>query len=184
VLQAPPGCNRVYVYAPEGLTVQSFYSALRAGRSFATNGPILSFTVDGKAPGETVGVRAGRPLRVVSEAQAREPINTVEIVANGRIVASTGGSRLEAEIDPGNLTWLAARCTLKTEVTVRLAHTSPVYLSGEKPTWDPAEDRAFFRKWIDDLIAETEADPKRFAKVDQKDEILSIYAEARKHYLG
>ncbi len=184
VLQAPPGYNRVYVYAPEGLTVENFYTALKAGRSFATNGPILTFTVDGKAPGETVGVRPGRPLQIVSEAQAREPINTVEIVANGRIVASTGGSRLEAELDPGNFTWLAARCTLKTEVTVRLAHTSPVYLSAEKQTWDPTEDRAFFLKWIDDLIAETEADPKRLVKVDQKNEILSIYASARKHYLG
>jgi hypothetical protein len=65
-----------------------------------------------------------------------------------------------------------------------MAHTSPVFLSGEKQTWDAAEDRAYFRKWIDDLIVDTEADPKRFAKVGQKDEILSIYKRAREHYQG
>ena len=140
------------------------------------------FTVEGKGPGETVEVKPGRPLQVVCEAQAREPINAIEIVANGRMVASTSGSKLEAEIDAASFTWIAARCTLKTEATVRLAHTSPVYLSGDQQNWDPSEDRAFFRKWIDDLIAETQADPKRFATVDQKNEVLAIYERARHHY--
>ena len=184
VLSAPPGYNRVYVHAPGQLSVASFYAALKAGRSFATNGPILNFTVDGKAIGETEEIQGGRPLQVVAEAQAREPIEAVEIVANGRIVAATNRSRLETEVDPKNFTWLAARCTLKTEATVRLAHTSPVYLRGEKQSWDSTEDRAFFVKWVDDLIAESEADPKRFANVDQKNEILAIYKGARKHYLG
>jgi hypothetical protein len=91
---------------------------------------------------------------------------------------------LEMELDAEKLTWLAARCTLKTELTVRLAHTSPIHLIGEKQTWDAAEDRAYFRKWIDDLIAQTEADPKRFEKVEQRDEVLAIYKRAREHYQG
>jgi hypothetical protein len=184
VLFAPPGYNRVYVHAPEGLSVKSFYSALKAGRSFATNGPIIDFTVDGNGPGETVHLRPSRPLQVVCEAQAREPIKAVEILANGRVVASSGGPRLEMEMDPENFTWLAARCTLKTEATVRLAHTSPIFLRGEKQNWDASEDQAYFRQWIDDLIAETDADPKRFATVDQKNEILAIYKRAREHYQG
>lgn len=123
-------------------------------------------------------------MQVVSEAQAREPIRGIEIVANGRIVAGTGRSRLEAEIDLRNLTWLAARCTLKTEATIRLAHTSPIHLRGEKQTWDSTEGKRLFVKWIDDVIAETSADPKSFSTVDQKKEILSIYERARNHYLG
>jgi hypothetical protein len=182
VLPAPPGYNRVYVQAPEGLSVQNFYSALRAGRSFATNGPVLAFTVEGQGPGETVNPQPNRPLQVVCGAQAREPIQTIEIVANGRVVASSSGSRLEAEIDAAHFTWMAARCTLKTEATVRLAHTSPVYLRGDRQNWDASEDRAFFLKWIDDLITETQADPKRFATVDQKNEVLAIYGRARDHY--
>ena len=34
VLQAPPGYNRVYVYAPEGLTVENFYTALKGRTEF------------------------------------------------------------------------------------------------------------------------------------------------------
>jgi len=71
---------------------------------------------------------------------------------------------------------------LKTEATVRLAHTSPVFLIGEKQAWDATEDRRFFRDWIDELITQTKDDPKRFSTVDQKNEVLAIYARARKHY--
>lgn len=184
VLQGPPGYNRVYIYAPEGLSVENFYSALRAGRSFASNGPFLSFSVNGRIVGDTVEVQPGRPLKVIAEAQAREPIDHIEAIANGRVVASTASPRLEIEIQPKNHTWLAARCTLKTDLPVRLAHTSPIYLSGENQNWDPAEDKAFFLKWIDDLIAESEADTKRFARVDQRDEVLAIYKTARNHYLA
>jgi hypothetical protein len=184
VLQAPPGYNRVYVYAPEGLSVENFYSALKAGRSFATNGPILTLAVDGKIPGETVEVQPGRPLHVMAEAQAREPVDHIEVIANGKIVEHTTSSKLAAEIEPRNHTWLAARCTLKTELTVRLAHTSPIHLRGEKQNWDASEDKAYYLKWIDDLIAETEGDPKRFARVDQKNEVLAIYKTARSHYAG
>jgi hypothetical protein len=182
VLPGPPGYNRIYVYAPEGLSVENFYAALKAGRGFATNGPILAFTVEGKGPGDTVEVTAGRPLRVVCAAQAREPIKSIEIVANGRVVASTDKAKLESELDAANFTWLAARCTLTTEATVRLAHSSPIFLRGEKQNWDSSGDRAFFLQWIDDLIAETKADAKRFATVDQKNEVLALYERAREHY--
>lgn len=87
-------------------------------------------------------------------------------------------SKLEIEIQPKTHTWLAARCTLKIDVTVRLAHTSPIYLSGENRHWDAAEDKAPFPKWIDDLIAESETGTKRFARVDQKNEVLAIYKTA------
>jgi len=184
VLPAPPGYNRVYVYAPEGLSTENFYSALRAGRAFATNGPLLTFTVDGRPLGTMVEVRSGRPLKVALEARAREPIDRVEVVANGRTVAGVAASKLETEIEPKNYTWLAARCTLKTDFTIRFGHTSPIYLRGEKQSWDTAEDKAYFRKWIDDLIAESYADAKRFANVDQKNEVLAIYRTARDRYLA
>jgi hypothetical protein len=183
VLPSPPGYNRVYVFSPEEFSVAGFYSALKAGRGFVTNGPILNFTVNGKAAGDNVEVLAGRPLKVLVEAQAREPIDQVEIIANGRVVASSADSRLETEIAPKNYTWLAARCNLVTTSTLRLAHTNPVFLRNEKADWDAAEDRQYFLKWIDDLIAETEADTKRFDTVDQKNEVLAIYRAARNSYL-
>ena len=127
----------------------------------------------------------GRPLQVIAEAQAREPIDRIEVVANGRVVADCG--RAQSSKRKSNrkiIHGLPPAATLKTGLTIRLAHTSPIYLRGEKQTWDAAEDKAYFVKWIDDLIAESEADPKRFANVDQKNEVLAIYKTARDHYLG
>jgi len=184
VLPGPPGYSRIYVYSPEGFSVESFYRGLKAGRNFVTNGPVLTFTVNGKTVGDAVEVQPGRPLNVRAQAQSREPIELVEVIANGRIVASAAGQQLECEIKPQNYTWLAARCILKTAITVRLAHTSPIFLTNENERWDAAEDRSYFRKWIDDLIANTEADLKRFDTVEQKDEVLAIYRTARNDYLS
>jgi hypothetical protein len=182
VLSGPPGYNRIYVYAPEGLTVDSFYSALKAGRNFATNGPMLTLSVDGKTLGDDVEVQPGRRLQVTAEAQAREPIDHIDILANGRIVASTVQARLEAEIESQNYTWLAARCILKSEGTVRFAHTSPIFLHGKQQHWDASEDREYFVRWIDDLMDESKADTKRFSSDDHRNQILAVYRTARDHY--
>jgi hypothetical protein len=182
VLPSPPGYNRVYAYAPEGFSVAGFYAAFKAGRNFVTNGPVLEFSVNGKMPGDTIDVSSRQPLQVLAKAQAREPIDRIEIVANGKVVAATPGAKLEAEINPEKFTWLAARCYLKPGVTIRLAHSSPIYLTAPGQTWDAHEDRAYFVKWIDDLIAETESDPQRFQNADQKAEVLRIYYDAYTHY--
>ena len=182
VLPSPPGYNRVYAYAPEGFSMAAFYAAFQAGRSFVTNGPVLEFSVNGKMPGDTIVISSRKPLQVLAKAKAREPIDRIEILANGKLVADSPGAKLEAEINPDEFTWLAARCYLKPGVTIRLAHSSPTYLTGPGQTWDAHEDRAYFVKWIDDLMAETESDPQRFQNADQKAEVLRIYNAARAHY--
>jgi hypothetical protein len=71
---------------------------------------------------------------------------------------------------------------LKPDLTVRLAHSSPIYLSGPGQIWDSGEDAAYFVKWIDDLIGESEADPTRFQNAEQKKEVIGTYLAARTHY--
>jgi hypothetical protein len=179
VLHSPPGYNRVYVHAPEGFSVAAFYSAMRAGRTFVTNGPALTFTVNGHLPGNTIQEGLDKPLQIVARARGREPLDCIEIVANGRVVAESSGAKLETEMNLKGFTWIAARCYLKPGVTVRLAHSSPIYLSGPGQVWDMREDSKYFVNWIDDLIAESESDSKRFQTTDQKNEVLGIYSAAR-----
>jgi hypothetical protein len=52
VVPSPIGYNRVYVRLHDTFSYEGWFRALKAGRSFATNGPMLFFTVDGKEPGE------------------------------------------------------------------------------------------------------------------------------------
>ena len=182
VLPAPPGYNRIYVPIPGEFSVDAFYAQLRAGRGFVTNGPMLTFTVEGKTPGDALVLAAPRRLKVVATAQARESIDRIEILANGRVVAEKADSHLEAAIDSKDYTWLAARCYLRPGPTVRLAHSSPVYLGGGAQRWDAGEDAKWFVQWIDDLIAESERDPKRFRDDEEKRQVLAIYRRARAHY--
>lgn len=177
VLPAPPGYNRVYVQAPGPLTVAEFYDALRAGRSMVTNGPLLTCTVDGQGPGATVP--AG-PARVRASVRWTGPPGTVEVVADGRVVARADGPELDTTVDLSRCGWLAVRATVPDPVTVRLAHTSPVYVDRDAPP-DP-EDRAFFAHWIAELTEADRADRTRFTAPAHRDEVLDLYQRAARFY--
>jgi hypothetical protein len=175
VLPNPPGYNRVYVQVSGPLSVEKWFAALREGPSFVTNGPILFFKTK----------RAGSRLTASLEARAREAIERVEIVANGEVLkqfspkADSRSFKAAYSFDPKNHSWVAARCFLKPGATIRLAHSSPVYLDGR---WDARADARYFFGWIDELIAQTTADAKRFANPAERDQMLALYREARAFY--
>src|SRR5207249_561661 len=61
--QVPPGRERFYTRVEGPLTYDSWLEGIRRGRTFVTNGPLLEFSVNGKAPGEEVLLKeAGRVL--------------------------------------------------------------------------------------------------------------------------
>jgi hypothetical protein len=175
VLPNPAGYNRIYVRMPGALTVEKWYAALHNGMSFVTNGPVLFFSVK----------QSGSRAHATVEARAREMIDRIEIVANGSIIktfsVAPGSLHLKGEFDfPVNsYSWVAARCFLKTDVTIRLGHSSPVYLPGR---WDARADAVYFLDWIDELIGQASADPNRFASESQRDEVLALYRKAREFY--
>jgi hypothetical protein len=70
---------------------------------------------------------------------------------------------------------------LKTPENIRLAHSTPIYLSGK---WDAREDAAYFVAWIDALSRQTETDAARFTDPAQRDAALAAYREARDIYAG
>ncbi|MCP5119187.1 MAG: hypothetical protein GY953_50950, partial [bacterium] len=163
VLPNPVGFNRVYVPIEGEFTVEKWFASLRAGRTLVTNGPIL--TLERTADGFTV------------TAEAREPIDRIEIVANGEVVKRFGGEGGAFTLDTSRHTWIAARAFGASDDSVRLAHTSPTWLGGE---WDATADAEFFTQWIDDLIAQTAID--RFASSTQRDQVLALYRRARDIY--
>ena len=111
------GANRVFARIDGDFTYQGWIDALKAGRTFITNSPILSFTVNGQEPGATLHVDSKRTkvLRIQAAAESQLPYHTLEIVVNGQVVAqaSPSGSRFRAEIHlehPVNGScWVAAR---------------------------------------------------------------------------
>ncbi len=176
VLPNPVGYNRVYVKLSEPFGVEAWYRNLRHGKSFVTNGPMLFFEAE-EAPGQKV--------RLVVDARSREPLDRIEIVANGEIVkrfeAPEGKTSFQTELfmPGGHHTWVAARCYTKNEDTIRMAHSGPVFLDGR---WDPQEDATFFIRWIDELIEQTRDDPARFENDEQRNAVLELYEGARRFY--
>ncbi len=111
------GANRVFARIDGDFTYQGWIDALKAGRTFITNSPILSFTVNGQEPGATLHVDSKRTkvLRIHAAAESQFPYHTLEIVVNGQVVAqaSPSGNRFRAEIHlehpvTGSC-WVAAR---------------------------------------------------------------------------
>src|ERR1700731_3687477 len=54
------GANRVYARVEGEFTYQNWIAALKEGRTFISNNPMLTFTVNGREPGANLTVRSGK----------------------------------------------------------------------------------------------------------------------------
>jgi hypothetical protein len=87
--RAEPGYSRTYVYFPDEKRTpfdrEAFIAALKKGRSFVTNGPLVAFGVNGhQAPGELVKAETGKAdisLRVWGAPWV--DLDEVRIILNG-----------------------------------------------------------------------------------------------------
>jgi hypothetical protein len=190
VLANPLGYNRVYVQV-DRFVYDGWFEALRAGRNFATNGPMLFATVNGQPIGSHFNVGTGESLdaTVRLEVLCREPLDRADIVVGGKVVetfrpASAGGKRIVGEhrLSLDHSTWIAVRAFEDYKPTLRFAHTSPFYVTvgGEKRR-DP-DAAKFYVRWMDDLIARTEKDSGRFQSREHLAEVLKTYRQAREVY--
>jgi hypothetical protein len=146
--EVPVGINRTYVNIPdtEPFNYENWCKYMRLGRTFITTGPILNFSVEGVQLGDTLILPGnGGKVHVLAEAESIFPIHSLEIIKEGRVVASVeepnGVKRLkmDTEIKIDANTWLAARVgglgyfnVIRHYDSNRrgiMAHTSPIYVS-------------------------------------------------------
>ena len=149
------------------------------------------FEADGRVPGDDIQLRAGGgTVEARIEATSYIPFHRVELVYNGRVVASredNGGTRqmtLAEKVSVPGPGWLAARCFSKLAISaVRFgiaAHTSPIYLRVPGQELFSAPAITYMLALIDGTEAyirnlATRPDDERLAR------ILKIYADAREH---
>jgi hypothetical protein len=157
-----PGTERVYVQTRGPLTYQNWIDGLRAGRSFATNMPMLTMTVQGKDLGSVIELPEARKVRVQASARSLHPLDTVEVLYNGTVVdkgeiAKDGlSATVDATIAIRQSGWIALRVMgpgVKADVkNARLyAHTSPVYVTVAGKPAGSAADAKYFLAWVDRL---------------------------------
>ena len=187
-----PGGQRVYVHTGDSLNADDWVENFRKGRSFATNGPILRFTVNGKLPGNELELTSGDRIKVEASATSLVPMKRLEIVVNGEVVATEvarGDGKsvsLAKEIPVSEGSWVAARVRgdfhrLLVNDTDLYAHTSPVYLKVDGKGVARTEDGQFFVEWIDQLIARAQK-RGRYASDAQRQEVIALFKQGRAYY--
>ncbi len=155
----PVGLCRTYVHIPadEEFNYDNWCRNAARGRTFLSGGPILSFSVDGRQIGDTVQMSGAGTVEVEASAESIFPIHRLEVIQEGRVVASTedrkGARRLalKAKVKVDGHTWLAARCggpdyydsIPHHDVWSRgiFAHTSPIYVACGGP-WQMFNEEA------------------------------------------
>ena len=156
-----PGASRVYVKTDGQFTYQAWIDGLRAGRSVVTNGPMLEIEVENTAPGGTVHLAAARDVRIIAKASSQFPLEKVEVVYNGKVIASgdLAEGKLSAGIDTQiNLPrsgWISLRALGPSHPDhsggLLEAHASPVYVEVAGKPAASREDAEYFLKWIERL---------------------------------
>ncbi|MDI9433152.1 MAG: CehA/McbA family metallohydrolase [Planctomycetota bacterium] len=168
--EIPLGSNRTYARVTGTPGYDSWLAAVKAGRSFVTNGPIVEFDVAGSEPGDVVEFQDHKQVKACARIRSILPINTVDIVMNGRKVAHKTvpllrqdppadgiyALEVEATVELTDSAWLAARVSDHPDLIHRIlprglsvfAHTSPVYFLKEGRKVREAASIAYLQKYV------------------------------------
>jgi hypothetical protein len=164
----PIGAVRTYVRCGE-LKMPAIAAAYRAGRTFATNGPLIDLKVGGASPGDEVKLdEANQSLPVTVEAVSSGRLQQVEIAVNGRTVRTLTSAEPHRIAGTFSLPareslWIAAKAIGPEDQHLaaaledrklgagQFAHTSPVYVlvAGQPILAAQPEDALYFARWCD-----------------------------------
>lgn len=103
-----PGTYRTYLQLDD-VTPETVHQAVRAGRGFVTNGPLIMATLEDQPPGSEVMLNGRESLTLRAELYGNRPPERLEIVVNGqKSITLRNAGRVEASVPvrPGD--WVAA----------------------------------------------------------------------------
>ena len=168
-LRGPAGLDRVYIELPPGRwTMAQWLAGLKAGKTFATNGPLLRFSLGGQPIGGELKLAAAKQVKFTAALRSIVPVDHFELVCNGEVAMKLPlpEKHTAADVTGGFTLARSGWCVLrawaeKSESPVfdiyPYASTSPIYVSvGGKPPSSP-EDARFFIAWIDRLMANAQS---------------------------
>jgi len=187
----PLGYNRVYVHLDEPFSYEAWFRALKAGRSFATNGPMLFLTVNGREPGDAIHLAPGAGqvtrVKIHAEAESQDELEKLEVLWKGKVIKMVAAPptshqlSVDFEADTNQTGWFVARAFEKPTETVRFAHTSPVYVRVGDDRGIVPEDAAFFVTSMDRAIAFLQSLPGFHSPAD-RDVMVNTFQQARAVY--
>jgi len=193
-LRGPVGLNRVYAQVPPGPTnIHRFLSSLRHGHTFATNGPLLRFSLgDQSLGGELKLPAATSQVHFTAALRSIVPVDHLQVLCNGKVAREIALSgKREAADAQGTLPisqsgWCILRAwNEKAELPILdlypYATTSPVYISvGGEPVRS-AKDAAYFVAWIDRL-SQAVNNYSDWRSAAEKQHVLKLLSDSRAIY--
>ncbi|MCX6359892.1 MAG: CehA/McbA family metallohydrolase [Armatimonadetes bacterium] len=132
----PVGAIRTYAKVPAGrpFDYEAWKDAVRSGNTFATYGPLVEFSVEGKPAGSRIKLgRGGGTLQVEWQAASvTTPMTRVELVVNGEVResrtvgAAEGRGNWSVKVEGSSWLALLVRGRYADKPEMIAAHTSPV----------------------------------------------------------
>ena len=183
------GTTRVYVHPDRPSDPASYFTALKAGRSVVSTGPMLDFRVGRAGPGQVVMRPAGRQAWQL-DVHSAMPIDTIEIVVNGAVVerlspfTAAGSRHYSGTVALPVGGWIAARVSGPPTrawpgmSSYAYAHTAPVWIDRVGST-EPAVKLAAARDLLRALDVADDAVAIGYAGSEHP-RLLAHYAAARK----
>ncbi len=135
---------RLYGYTGKkaSFSADDWFEAVRKGRTFVTNGPMLEFTVNDALPGDEIVVKDNAKLHVRVKAMGQpefSQLESVKVVKFGQDLKAAKPAKegdneitLEFDIEAENGFWLAAVAKATNGCH---AHTTPIYVRREGLRW-------------------------------------------------
>lgn len=184
------GRLRTYAWIEPGTAFDfaSWIAAVRAGRTFVTNGPLALLSVDGRGPGSVIEAEPGQSVQLRAEARTVVPIARLELLVNGAVVAAkeAAGNRqsavVETEWEAQESAWIVARCVSDDPLPdgqVIYAQTSPAYLDVRGRPFQPV--RAVVESLLGHLdhMLDWVRHRARCAEEPHRDRVADVFTAAR-----
>ena len=179
------GTARTYARIDGELSWASWIEAVRAGRTLATNGPLLFATFDGLEPGATLGPAGDVTVSV--ELATLAPVEVVEIVVDGEVRHSRtvpeGERRLRftVSVPVADARWIAVRArgprARYSGDDDAFAHTSPVYFADAPPNAASRASAAFLASVVREVLRQVE-DRGAWTRPEDREAYRAQVAEA------
>ena len=188
------GFNRVYTWVPAWpLNLEMWTDGFKRGRTFATNGPLINFTLNGEMVGSELKLeKPQQEVAFTARLRSIVPVDHLEVVCNGKVEKDLKleGARDSADakgtIPIAESGWCVLRAWSDKAVYPVLdnyayATTSPVYVTvaGAQPR--SPEDAKYFAAWIGRTMEITGAYPD-WNSAQEKELVMKRLADAKAIY--
>ncbi len=181
------GSVRTYAYLGSRLTAEAWIDAVKKGRTFFTNGPLVEFKVNDRIPGEELHLPAGGgTVTLEGNVWSYLPLTKIRIYHNGKVWKDLPAARFREQLQVDQSGWFSLvaegpATSLPVDPVFPQAGTNAirVYVGDQKIRHRTSAE--YFIRWIDKLRRMTDDWP-RWRSQAERDRVFSQFDEARRVY--